>query len=306
MTQKEKVIAYAKNEIGYAEEPKGSNKNKFAAMIDKDYPDFYNGKKNPCAWCDIFVDACFLSCFGEAEALRLLCQPKHSTGAGCKFSAQFYKDKKQFHNNPEAGDQIFFLDSKGVINHTGLVVKADDKRVYTVEGNSGDMVKAHSYALNNKSIAGYGRPAYNVESAAGGTIADTAPTAPAPVMPVNAEKPALLSDEEVAREIIAGKWGNGKKRETALTAAGYDYKKVQAIVNKLLSQPAQAPKPATFIGIVNTVSLPLRVRKGAGINYPVVRLLARGAKVELCSEAVSGFYKLADGSGYVAANLIKR
>lgn len=305
MTQAEKVIAYAKSQVGYSEEPKGSNRNKYAAMIDKEYPDFYNGKKNPCAWCDIFVDACFLSCFGEAEALRLLCQPKHSTGAGCKFSAQFYKNKKQFHNTPVAGDQIFFFVG-GDINHTGIVTKVDDKRVYTVEGNSGDMVKAHSYALDNKNIAGYGRPAYNVENTEDGTIASTAPTAPAPVVPVNTEKPALKSDEEVAREVIAGKWGNGKDRVKRLTEAGYNYSKVQAIVNQLVSKkPTQASKPSTFIGVVNTERLPLRVRRGAGTNYPVVRLLAKGARVELYTNMTNGWYKLADGSGYVAGNLIR-
>lgn len=302
MAQSEKVIAYVKSQIGYSEEPKGSNKNKFAAMIDKEYPDFYNGKKQGAAWCDVLIDASFLTCYGEDEALRLLCQPKHSTGAGCKFSAQFYKDKGQFFNKPAAGDQIFFFDNNGVINHTGLVVKVDDARVYTVEGNSGDMVKSHSYALNNKKIAGYGRPAWN----------DTAaqePT-PAPDVPANAEKPALLSDEEVAREIIAGKWGNGKEREKRLTEAGYNYDRIQKLVNSMLAKPTAPAQPAnkseTFIGIVNTVKLPLNVRAGAGMNYRVVKILARGARVELITPAVNGFYKLADGSGYVSANYIKR
>ena len=36
------------------------------------------------------------------------------------------------------------------------------------------------------------------------------------------------SVEEVAREVIAGVWGNGQEREDSLTAAGYDYNAVQA------------------------------------------------------------------------------
>lgn len=40
--------------------------------------------------------------------------------------------------------------------------------------------------------------------------------------------------EEVAREVIAGKWGNGNERKERLTAAGYNYKSVQSKVNKLL------------------------------------------------------------------------
>ena len=42
------------------------------------------------------------------------------------------------------------------------------------------------------------------------------------------------SDEEIAKEVVAGKWGNGNARKTALTKAGYDYKTIQSLVNKLL------------------------------------------------------------------------
>lgn len=41
------------------------------------------------------------------------------------------------------------------------------------------------------------------------------------------------SVEEVAKEVIAGKWGNGDARKTALVNAGYDYNAVQAKVNEL-------------------------------------------------------------------------
>jgi GH25 family lysozyme M1 (1,4-beta-N-acetylmuramidase) len=43
------------------------------------------------------------------------------------------------------------------------------------------------------------------------------------------------SDEEIADEVIAGKWGNGKERETRLRAAGYNYNKIRELVNKKLS-----------------------------------------------------------------------
>lgn len=46
--------------------------------------------------------------------------------------------------------------------------------------------------------------------------------------------PAKKSIEEIAREVIAGKWGNGTDRKNRLTAAGYDYAAVQAKVNALL------------------------------------------------------------------------
>jgi len=40
--------------------------------------------------------------------------------------------------------------------------------------------------------------------------------------------------EELAKEVIKGLWGNGSAREKRLTAAGYDYEKVQAEVNRIL------------------------------------------------------------------------
>ena len=40
--------------------------------------------------------------------------------------------------------------------------------------------------------------------------------------------------EELAREVIAGKWGNGEERKIKLTNAGYDYSAVQAKVNEIL------------------------------------------------------------------------
>lgn len=49
------------------------------------------------------------------------------------------------------------------------------------------------------------------------------------------ETPVLKSIDEVAREILKGKWGNGEDRKTALAKAGYDYAAVQAKVNELLN-----------------------------------------------------------------------
>jgi lysozyme len=40
--------------------------------------------------------------------------------------------------------------------------------------------------------------------------------------------------DEIAAEVIAGKWGNGSDRKSRLTAAGYDYAVVQAKVNEKL------------------------------------------------------------------------
>ena len=42
------------------------------------------------------------------------------------------------------------------------------------------------------------------------------------------------SIDELAQEVIQGKWGNGEDRKNRLTSAGYDYSAVQAKVNELM------------------------------------------------------------------------
>lgn len=52
------------------------------------------------------------------------------------------------------------------------------------------------------------------------------------------QKPVISSNrksnEEIAKEVIKGLWGNGNNRKISLAQAGYDYREIQAIVNKLL------------------------------------------------------------------------
>ena len=38
--------------------------------------------------------------------------------------------------------------------------------------------------------------------------------------------------DEIAQEVISGKWGNGEERKKRLTEAGYDYETIRVLVNK--------------------------------------------------------------------------
>lgn len=298
------VIATAAAEIGYKEKASNSqldsktanagsaNYTKYARDFDTLYPKWYNGKKNGFSWCDMFVDWCFIKTFGYTEALRLLCQPEKSAGAGCAYSLGYYKAKGQFYtSNPKPGDQIFFGPSIATANHTGIVEKVDNTKVYTIEGNTSNQVARRSYSLNAANILGYGRPAYDVEpdSAQQSTGATAAKSGTALTFKVgdqvkfsgsthytnanaasgskakactakvtaisgtgkhpyhligdgvygwvNAADVQALSSaksiEAIAKEVIAGKWGNGDERKKRLTAAGYDYAAVQKKVNEL-------------------------------------------------------------------------
>lgn len=49
---------------------------------------------------------------------------------------------------------------------------------------------------------------------------------------------------EIAKEVLAGKWGNGNDRRTRLTNAGYNYSDIQSIVNALLSDGGEVQEDA--------------------------------------------------------------
>ena len=169
-----KLISVAVAELGYHEkasnaalEDKSANSGagnytKYARDFDQKYPNWYNGKKNGYAWCDMFVDWCFLTAFGYQNALRLLCQPERSAGAGCTYSLGYFRNKGQFFtSNPKPGDQIFFGTGVNNSTHTGIVEKVEGGTVYTIEGNTSDMVARRRYPLTSNQIIGYGRPSYD-------------------------------------------------------------------------------------------------------------------------------------------------
>lgn len=176
-----KLIEIAQKEIGYLEKKSArdlddktknagsGNFTKYARDLDG-IPGFYNTPKQGFAWCDVFVDWCFVQAFGTQKAMELLCQPGKSLGAGCGFSARYYQEKGQFYTQPQPGDQIFFVDSIGEIYHTGIVCEADSRWVNTVEGNTSDSAGGGSgvwqktYSLTDSRIYGYGRPAYETSS----------------------------------------------------------------------------------------------------------------------------------------------
>lgn len=54
------------------------------------------------------------------------------------------------------------------------------------------------------------------------------------------EPVAKKTVDELAQEVIVGKWGNGNDRKERLTAAGYDYYAVQKRVNEILREPSKS------------------------------------------------------------------
>lgn len=178
-----KAVQIALDEVGYCEKKTNddldsktgnagyNNFTKYARDLDA-LKDFYNTQKqtktSSVPWCDIFIDWCFWKAYGEDLALKMLCQPKKSAGAGCTQSVAYYRNAGRFFWTPVVGDQIFFTWA-GEIEHTGLVYAVDSSKVYTVEGNTsgktdlvanGGSVCKKEYLRSSSIIYGYGRPDY--------------------------------------------------------------------------------------------------------------------------------------------------
>ena len=177
----EKVLEIALKEEGYCEKSLSAFKNDPSVINDKtkgagaDNITIYAKEMvekigspyaQGSAWCDLFVDACFVRAFGVDKAKEML----GGWSAYTPTSAQYYKNMGRWSSIPEIGSQIFFKNETR-INHTGLVYMVDATKVYTIEGNTsstlgivanGGCVAKKAYSRTNSRIAGYGMPKYEL------------------------------------------------------------------------------------------------------------------------------------------------
>lgn len=160
-TPQERLVAWAEAQVGTA--AYSGKRNKYADWMDA--RGMYNGPKSGYDWCDVFYDCGIAQTFGVDMVQPMLNQPKGGCGAGCEYSASYYKAMGRFSQTPKIGSQIFF----GDFDHTGVVVGFNDGVVHTVEGNtgysegySGGAVRERTYYRNSGSIAGYGEPRWEL------------------------------------------------------------------------------------------------------------------------------------------------
>ena len=113
-------------------------------------------------------------------------------------------------------------DNTGYPDHIGTVESVNGNTIIVIEGNYSNSVKRRSLKVNGRYIRGYITPKYDAD----GTQKNPA---------------GSKTVSELAKEVLAGKWGNGDDRKTALQNAGYDYAAVQAEVNRLVSGNTATP-----------------------------------------------------------------
>jgi hypothetical protein len=115
------------------------------------------GFESRAEWC-----ACFVSWVAEqCGYIDVGLIPRF---AWCPSGVQWFKDRGQWQDNgytPRPGDIIFIdWEPDGECDHVGIVESVADGKVNTIEGNSGDSCRRHSYVLGSIKIYGYGVPSY--------------------------------------------------------------------------------------------------------------------------------------------------
>lgn len=83
---KNRLIAWAEAQIGTREG--ANNWNRYAKGMEKLYG--WDVQNQP--WCDVFVDAGFVECFGLELGMAMTYQFPGCAGAACRYSAQYYKN----------------------------------------------------------------------------------------------------------------------------------------------------------------------------------------------------------------------
>lgn len=218
---------YASKVVEKAQAWLGKNENN---GTHKEIIDIYN-KRKPLPrgykvkytddWCATFVSAVFIALGYDFVA-----------ECSCGQMISLLQAKGIWDENdarvPKPGEIIFYDwddngkgDNRGWPEHVGIVEKVSNNKITVIEGNISNAVGKRELAVNGKNIRGYGVPKYEAEKVA--------------------EKP-LKSITEVAKDVINGLYGNGASRKIKLESEGYNYKQVQAEVNRLLKAPSTPVK----------------------------------------------------------------
>ena len=207
-----------------------------------------------------------------------------------KYGAWLKKGEK----TPQPGDYIMFKYAsftnpidKYSASHVGLVEAVNGNVLTTLEGNvdgrSDNWAATSTYKrktryLSSSDVYSFYRPYWkNVTPA-----------------PTPTPTPKKKTVDEIAKEVIQGKWGAGEERKKKLKNAGYDYDAVQKRVDELM-KPYKIKKGSI-----------VRVRDGAktydgkslasfvfGNNYYVIELVGNRAVIGIGSD-VTAAVKVSD------------
>lgn len=154
------------------------------------------------AWCAGFVSAVAnLSGFGKNFPYECGAQKMVEKAQSMKMWATV--------KTPRVGWLcVYDWQKDGHADHVGIVCEVTTKQIKVIEGNYNDRVGIRTIKKDNPNIKGY--------------------------VALKFKESGLKPDNEIAKEVIKGLWGNGEERKKKLKTAGYDPDKIQKLVNKMI------------------------------------------------------------------------
>ena len=138
----DEIIAIAKKEIGYSEDPPDSNLTKYGKWANLD------GEP----WCAMFASWCYDQ---AGETLEKIDFAKGY--AGVQSGVNHFKATGQMTENPEPGDLVFYdWNADGHYDHTGLFSEDFGDHFEAVEGNTslGNQSNGGSVMLRERHYVG--------------------------------------------------------------------------------------------------------------------------------------------------------
>lgn len=85
------------------------------------------------------------------------------------------------------------------------------------------------------------------------------------------------STDTIAKEVIAGKWGNGNDRKKKLEAAGYNYNTIQNRVNEMLGVKASSSSGSSGT-TKKTLKVGMKAKPKTAVSYDGVKLISSVTK----------------------------
>ena len=223
--------------------------------------------------CNVLSNCVGYACGGYNEELNLGYEKYHLNCNAENFIERAIASGLSVYKTPHIGDIIVWEGVGSLAGHVGIVVDVVNSNCIKIAqsgyGNSNPFWVATHYNNNgrwglssNYKLRGF------IENANYKRSNNPAPT-PSPTKSI----------DELAKEVIAGKWGNNPERKQRLESAGYDYSKVQARVNEMLAGNTPKPNPTPSVDILTLVKKTIRGdfgngearKKALGSNYSEVQ-----------------------------------
>ena len=162
------------------------------------------------AWCATFVSAVAIK-LGYTDIIPPECSCEKMINLHKKLGT-FVEDENRI---PNVGDICFYDwqddgkgDDKGWSDHVGIVTDVSRETFTIIEGNYSNSVKERTLKINARYLRGFAVPKFDKE--------------------VTNISECSEGVETMAREVIAGKWGNGSERYERIRKA------IQNRVNEIL------------------------------------------------------------------------